>query len=76
MSFPVAGAGVEAVAVVIGPERGDVRAEALRLVPDAGVFIQADRRGTAHAVLAARMERDANAMAAVRANFTIRCSGM
>jgi bifunctional UDP-N-acetylglucosamine pyrophosphorylase/glucosamine-1-phosphate N-acetyltransferase len=49
----VAGAGVEAVAVVIGPERGDVRAEALRLVPDAGVFIQADRRGTAHAVLAA-----------------------
>jgi bifunctional UDP-N-acetylglucosamine pyrophosphorylase / glucosamine-1-phosphate N-acetyltransferase len=47
-------AGVEAVAVVIGPGRDDVRAEALKLAPDAQVFVQSERRGTAHAVLAAR----------------------
>jgi bifunctional UDP-N-acetylglucosamine pyrophosphorylase / glucosamine-1-phosphate N-acetyltransferase len=50
----VAGAGVEAVAVVIGPGRDDVRAEAQRLAPGAEVFVQTERRGTAHAVLAAR----------------------
>jgi bifunctional UDP-N-acetylglucosamine pyrophosphorylase / glucosamine-1-phosphate N-acetyltransferase len=50
----VAQAGVEAVAVVIGPGREDVRAEALRLAPQAQVFVQTERRGTAHAVLAAR----------------------
>ncbi|PPD42910.1 MAG: bifunctional N-acetylglucosamine-1-phosphate uridyltransferase/glucosamine-1-phosphate acetyltransferase [Methylocystis sp.] len=50
----VAAAGVESVAVVIGPQRDDVRAEALRLAPHARVFVQTERLGTAHAVLAAR----------------------
>lgn len=50
----VAAAGVENVAVVVGPGRDDVRAEALRLVPQAQVFVQTERLGTAHAVLAAR----------------------
>ncbi len=44
----------DAVAVVLGPGRDDVAAEALRLAPGASVFVQAERRGTAHAVLAAR----------------------
>jgi bifunctional UDP-N-acetylglucosamine pyrophosphorylase/glucosamine-1-phosphate N-acetyltransferase len=50
----VAVAGVESVAVVVGPGRNDVRDEALRLAPHARVFVQAERLGTAHAVLAAR----------------------
>ncbi|MGJ0508373.1 MAG: bifunctional UDP-N-acetylglucosamine diphosphorylase/glucosamine-1-phosphate N-acetyltransferase GlmU [Methylocystis sp.] len=50
----VAEAGVESVAVVLGPGRDDVRAEALRLAPGAMTFVQAERLGTAHAVLAAR----------------------
>ena len=50
----VAAAGAERVAVVVGPGRDDVRAEVLRLRPDAQVFVQQDRLGTAHAVLAAR----------------------
>jgi bifunctional UDP-N-acetylglucosamine pyrophosphorylase/glucosamine-1-phosphate N-acetyltransferase len=50
----VAAAGVEDVAVVVGPGRDDVRAETLRLSPDARVFVQTERLGTAHAVLAAR----------------------
>jgi bifunctional UDP-N-acetylglucosamine pyrophosphorylase/glucosamine-1-phosphate N-acetyltransferase len=50
----VAEAGVETVAVVIGPGRDDVRAEALRLCPGARTFVQTERLGTAHAVLAAR----------------------
>ena len=47
-------AGAGHVAVVIGPERDDVAAEARRLLPQAEVFVQHERRGTAHAVLAAR----------------------
>lgn len=47
-------AGATKVAVVIGPEREDVAAEAHRVAPDAQVFVQAERLGTAHAVLAAR----------------------
>lgn len=50
----VAAADVERLAVVIGPGRGDVRAEVLKLRPDAQVFVQTERLGTAHAVLAAR----------------------
>jgi bifunctional UDP-N-acetylglucosamine pyrophosphorylase/glucosamine-1-phosphate N-acetyltransferase len=50
----LAQAGVENVAVVVGPGRDDVRGEALRLAPHAGVFVQTERLGTAHAVLAAR----------------------
>ena len=47
-------AGVNSLAVVVGPDRADVHAEVLRTAPDADVFVQAERRGTAHAVLAAR----------------------
>jgi len=43
-----------AVALVVGPDQGAVAAEARRLAPGAHVFVQHDRRGTAHAVLAAR----------------------
>lgn len=50
----VRAAGVERVAIVVGPGHDDVRAEALRLAPQAQVFVQAERLGTAHAVLAAR----------------------
>jgi len=41
-------------AVVIGPGQDAVAAEALRIIPRAEFFVQAERRGTAHAVLAAR----------------------
>jgi bifunctional UDP-N-acetylglucosamine pyrophosphorylase/glucosamine-1-phosphate N-acetyltransferase len=41
-------------AVVVGPDAEDVIAEAKRVLPAAEIFIQAQRRGTAHAVLAAR----------------------
>ncbi|WP_158818285.1 bifunctional UDP-N-acetylglucosamine diphosphorylase/glucosamine-1-phosphate N-acetyltransferase GlmU [Methylocapsa sp. S129] len=50
----VAAAGALDVAVVIGPDRDDVAAEALRVAPAAAIFVQARRLGTAHAVLAAR----------------------
>jgi bifunctional UDP-N-acetylglucosamine pyrophosphorylase/glucosamine-1-phosphate N-acetyltransferase len=43
-----------AVAVVVGPDRADVAAEARRVIAGASVAVQAERRGTAHAVLAAR----------------------
>ena len=42
-----------AVAVVVGPGHEAVAAEAHKLVPAADVYVQAERRGTAHAVLAA-----------------------
>lgn len=47
-------AGATRTAVVVGPGREDVAAEATRIVPEAQVFVQAERLGTAHAVLAAR----------------------
>jgi bifunctional UDP-N-acetylglucosamine pyrophosphorylase/glucosamine-1-phosphate N-acetyltransferase len=47
-------AGAGDVAVVVGPDRDDVAAEALRAAPGAQVFVQRERLGTAHAVLAAR----------------------
>ncbi len=47
-------AGASDVAVVIGPDREDVAAEAHHVAPHAQVFVQRDRLGTAHAVLAAR----------------------
>jgi bifunctional UDP-N-acetylglucosamine pyrophosphorylase/glucosamine-1-phosphate N-acetyltransferase len=50
----VAGAGADAVAVVIGPDRPDVAAEVKKHAPHAAVFVQTERKGTAHAVLAAR----------------------
>jgi bifunctional UDP-N-acetylglucosamine pyrophosphorylase/glucosamine-1-phosphate N-acetyltransferase len=47
-------AGASRLAVVIGPDRDDVKAEALKRSPAADVVVQQERRGTAHAVLAAR----------------------
>ncbi|MDR3461413.1 MAG: bifunctional UDP-N-acetylglucosamine diphosphorylase/glucosamine-1-phosphate N-acetyltransferase GlmU [Beijerinckiaceae bacterium] len=49
----VATAGADRIAVVVGPGREDVAAEAKSVSPGASVFVQAERRGTAHAVLAA-----------------------
>ena len=43
-----------ALAVVIGPDHGGVAEEVKRLRPDAATFVQHERLGTAHAVLAAR----------------------
>src|SRR5579859_218258 len=50
----VAGIEPAAVAVVIGPGQDDVAAEARRVLPHAASFVQHQRRGTAHAVLAAK----------------------
>ena len=50
----VRGAGMQACAVVVGPKSDAVADEAKRVLPKATVFVQAERRGTAHAVLAAR----------------------
>jgi bifunctional UDP-N-acetylglucosamine pyrophosphorylase/glucosamine-1-phosphate N-acetyltransferase len=50
----IAEAGVTSTAVVTGPGQDAVAAEAKRAVPDAAAFTQHQRRGTAHAVLAAR----------------------
>ena len=41
-------------AVVIGPDHAAVAAEAKTVLPDAEIFIQSERRGTAHAVLEAK----------------------
>jgi bifunctional UDP-N-acetylglucosamine pyrophosphorylase / glucosamine-1-phosphate N-acetyltransferase len=49
-----AGAGAGDLAVVIGPDREDVAAEARKAAPEAAIFVQAERLGTAHAALAAR----------------------
>jgi bifunctional UDP-N-acetylglucosamine pyrophosphorylase / glucosamine-1-phosphate N-acetyltransferase len=50
----VAEAKVTAAAVVVGPGQEAVAAEAERVLPGAQCFVQHERRGTAHAVLAAR----------------------
>src|SRR6201992_1395713 len=42
------------LAVVVGPDREDVAKEAARVRPDVSSFVQRERLGTAHAVLAAR----------------------
>src|SRR5262245_10172180 len=41
-------------AVVVGPHAEAVAAEATRVLPGAEIFVQAERLGTAHAVLAAK----------------------
>src|SRR5262249_47372636 len=46
--------GADAIGVVSGPGRRDVEAEIRRLTPAARIFVQKERRGRAHAVLAAR----------------------
>jgi bifunctional UDP-N-acetylglucosamine pyrophosphorylase/glucosamine-1-phosphate N-acetyltransferase len=43
-----------ALAVVIGPDHKAIADEVKRVRPDAATFVQAERLGTAHAVLAAR----------------------
>lgn len=50
----VSGAGADAIVIVVGPDRPDVAAEAKHLLPSAEIVVQQERRGTAHAVLAAR----------------------
>ena len=50
----VAGSGATATAVVVGPQHDAVAAEAERVLPTAKIFTQRERRGTAHAVLAAK----------------------
>ncbi|QUS40069.1 bifunctional UDP-N-acetylglucosamine diphosphorylase/glucosamine-1-phosphate N-acetyltransferase GlmU [Tardiphaga alba] len=47
------GAG-SSLAVVVGPDREDVAAEATRARADAATYVQRERLGTAHAVLAAK----------------------
>lgn len=47
-------AGAARLAVVVGPDHDAVANEVRRAAPEAAVFVQAERRGTAHAVLAAR----------------------
>ena len=43
-----------ALAAVVGPDHQAVADEARRVRPEAGIYIQAERLGTAHAVMAAR----------------------
>jgi len=50
----VAKAGSTITGVVVGAGGDAVAAEARRVVPPAEIFVQAERRGTAHAVLAAK----------------------
>jgi bifunctional UDP-N-acetylglucosamine pyrophosphorylase/glucosamine-1-phosphate N-acetyltransferase len=49
----IAEAGVTATAVIVGPGQEAAAAEARRVLPDVKCFVQQERRGTAHAVLAA-----------------------
>jgi len=46
--------GADKVAIVVGPDHGAVIAEARKCLPDALVYEQRERLGTAHAVLSAR----------------------
>jgi bifunctional UDP-N-acetylglucosamine pyrophosphorylase/glucosamine-1-phosphate N-acetyltransferase len=46
-------AGCTATALVVGPDGAVVAAEAKRVLPTAEIFVQGERRGTAHAVLTA-----------------------
>jgi bifunctional UDP-N-acetylglucosamine pyrophosphorylase/glucosamine-1-phosphate N-acetyltransferase len=50
----LAGAGAQRIAVVVGPNGDDVAAAALKCAPNAEIFVQNERKGTAHATLAAR----------------------
>ncbi len=50
----LAGAGAEQIAVVVGPDCDEVAAAALECAPGAEIFVQRERKGTAHATLAAR----------------------
>jgi bifunctional UDP-N-acetylglucosamine pyrophosphorylase / glucosamine-1-phosphate N-acetyltransferase len=50
----VAEAKISSVAVVVGPGQDAVAAEAKRVLPSVASFVQNERKGTAHAVLAAK----------------------
>ena len=50
----VAEADIQSVAVVVGPAQEDVTVEVKRALPGAMHFVQHERKGTAHAVLAAK----------------------
>ncbi len=50
----VSEAGAQACAVVVGPGRDDVASEVHKMLPGAETFVQTERLGTAHAVLAAK----------------------
>ncbi len=50
----VSGSGATATAVVVGPQHDAVAAEAERTSPGVKIFVQRERLGTAHAVLAAK----------------------
>jgi len=50
----VRAAGTEQAAVIVGPGSDVVAEEARRALPKAQIFVQPERRGTAHAVLCAR----------------------
>src|SRR5437868_1460699 len=50
----VAAAGSAETAVVVGAQAERVIAEVKRLLPGSEIFVQHERQGTAHAVLAAR----------------------
>lgn len=57
LSHAIAGAvaaGTNALAVVVGPGHEAVAKEAARAAPGIAVYVQQERKGTAHAVLAAR----------------------
>ena len=54
-------AGTRDIAVVIGPDNDTVRDEVERVAPEAQIFEQRERRGTAHAVLSARKAIDRGA---------------
>jgi bifunctional UDP-N-acetylglucosamine pyrophosphorylase/glucosamine-1-phosphate N-acetyltransferase len=46
--------GATRTAVVVGPDAEGVVTEARRVIPDVEIFVQSERKGSAHAVLAAR----------------------
>lgn len=50
----VRAAGTEQAAIVVGPDAEAVAEEAKRALPKVQIFVQSERRGTAHAVLCAR----------------------
>ncbi len=47
-------AGCGATAIIVGPDHDEVAAQARSVAPKADIFVQRERRGTAHAVLAAK----------------------
>src|ERR1700722_16529942 len=51
---PAPGGGPPGAGVVVGPGQDEVAAAAKRVLPGAATFVQHERRGTAHAVLAAK----------------------